>query len=90
MYMTDRAEQRSPVDMPVFHFNIRRDNVVYEDRQGTFLATIADAVLHAAHDARHIMRTEPEVSVSGQWVEVVDEVGNAVRTVPFVTVQRSN
>ena len=81
-----RRSEVHAVAMPVFHFNIRRGRTVFEDRQGSQMAGLADAVRHATEDARTIMREEPEVPASEQWVEIVDDVGNTLRTVPFVSV----
>ena len=72
--------------MSTYYFHVRRGGVIYEDRDGFELDGIKNAVLHARNDARAVMRDEPEVAADDQWIEVVDEKGNTVRTVPFVTV----
>ena len=70
----------------MFHFNIRRGGVVFEDREGVDLPGLAAAVRRGVDDARLIMRNEPEVPAADQWVEIVDDRGNTLRTLPFVTV----
>ena len=55
--------------MPVFHFNIRRGGVVFEDREGADLPGLAAAVRRGVDDARLIMRDEREVPATDQWVE---------------------
>jgi hypothetical protein len=72
--------------MPLFRLHVRRGNTVYEDREGTDLPSLDDAVQQAVNLAREIMRDEPELPPADQWVEVVDEAGKAIRTVPFVIV----
>ena len=49
------------------------------------LATVHDACDRATDGARAIMRDEPEVPAAGQWVEVADDNGTVVGTVPFET-----
>lgn len=72
--------------MPMFHFNVRRGSVVYEDRSGVDLPDLGLAILHASEDAQSILDHEPEVSAVGQWIEVADDHGNVLRTVPFEVV----
>ena len=71
--------------MPKFYFHVRRGHAVYTDSVGRTLSNADGAIAHAAEDARAIMRDEPEVAATGQWMEIADEMGNVVRTLPFET-----
>jgi len=71
--------------MPIYHFHLRRRNAVYEDHEGLLVSGLAEAVHEAEAGARAIMRDDPEVPAADQWIEIVDEGGNTVRTIPFST-----
>jgi hypothetical protein len=70
-----------------YFLHVRRGNAIYEDRQGIPVDSLETAVEQAKQYAREILRDEPEVPAAQQWFEIVDTEGNAVRTVPFVTVK---
>ena len=69
--------------MPKFYFHVRRGQAVYTDSVGRTVRNADGAIAHAAEDARAILRDEPEVAAKGQWMEIADEMGNIVRTLPF-------
>ena len=76
--------------MPVFYFHVRRGSAVYEDREGVELSALSDAMQRAYHDARTVMRDEPEVPAAGQWIEVADDHGNILRSVPFEQLEQTH
>jgi hypothetical protein len=71
--------------VPQFYFHVRRRQAVYIDSIGKSVENADGVVARAAEDAREIMRDEPDVPASVQWMEIADEMGNVVRTVPFET-----
>ena len=75
--------------MSRYYFHVRRNNVIFEDHEGVEASTVAEAVEHATEDARAVMREEPEVPRDIQWIEIADDMGNTVRTVPFETISQS-
>ena len=62
--------------------------MLYEDHQGTDLPGVDAAVVLAKQDAREIMRDEPNRLAIDRWIEVVDEGGNTLNTVPFEALAR--
>ena len=71
--------------MPKFYFHVRRGQAAYTYSVGRTLRNADGAIAHAAEDARAILRDEPEMAAKGQWMEIADEMGNVVRTLPFET-----
>jgi hypothetical protein len=71
--------------MTKYFLNVRRGSTIYEDRRGIDVP-LEDAVAQAKELGREILRDEPEVPAQLQWIEVTDDGGNTVRTVPFVTI----
>lgn len=72
--------------MSVFHFHLRSGSMVFEDRRGVELPTIADAVRHGEHDARHLLLDNPQMDRGSHWIEIADKTGNVIRTVPFTLI----
>ena len=60
--------------------------IPYEDHEGVDLGSVAAAMDHAADDARAVIRDQPEVPREFQWIEIVDERGNTIQTLPFEAV----
>jgi hypothetical protein len=69
--------------MTVFHFNVRAASVLFVDTRGIDFATIDEAVTHGERDARHMMWDEPALDPNRHWIEIANDRGNVIRTVPF-------
>ena len=70
--------------MSVFRFHLRSGPVVFEDMRGIDFQTLADALRHGERDVLHLLKDEPQLDPATHWIEIADETGNVVRTVPFV------
>lgn len=70
--------------MPRFHFNIRQNDTLFEDRRGTTLRDLPAAWDWAIEDARRLLRQDMVTAPLEQlWVEIADESGAALASMPF-------
>ncbi|MEQ1899243.1 MAG: hypothetical protein ABL866_00765 [Devosia sp.] len=64
--------------------------IAYTMIEGTDLANIAAAMNLAVSAARNIPDQQPEIPPDDQWIEIADDKGNIVRTLPFRLVRSSS
>lgn len=70
--------------MPIFYFHVRHRDTRYEDPHGIEMQDIHAAWEHAHRDARSIADAGLLVgSPDEQWVEIGDDSGTVIATVPF-------
>lgn len=70
--------------MPRFHFNIRQNEILFEDKRGAELPDLRAAWAWALEDARTLLRQDMVTApMERLWVEIADESGAAVASVPF-------
>ncbi len=70
--------------MPMFYFHVRQRGTRFEDPQGIDLPDVRAAWEHAHRDARSIaLAGLLEGNVREHWMEINDEAGSVVATVPF-------
>ncbi len=75
--------------MSQFYFHVRASGVLFEDKRGGEFADLRAAWAWALSDVRAMIADAgPESSVDQSWVEICDDVGLVVATLPFERVSR--
>lgn len=70
--------------MPIFYFHVRQLSTRYEDPHGIEMPDVQSAWEHAHRDARSIAATGLlGGSIDEQWMEISDDAGKVVATLPF-------
>ena len=77
--------------MPIFYFHVRHRDTRYDDTHGIEMHDIQAAWDHAHRDARSIADAGLLAgSPDEQWMEIEDETGTVVATLPFRKVLATN
>jgi hypothetical protein len=72
--------------MALFFFHIRQNNVLFEDKQGVDLPGAEEAWEWAVQDAKTLTQEGAlDGAIDQQWVEVTDEAGSPIASLPFKT-----
>jgi len=70
--------------MPRYFFHVREDGVLFEDTQGTELATWEEAKEWAVHDARELLKQNVlQRPLSEDWMVIDNEDGETLAIIPF-------
>jgi hypothetical protein len=77
--------------MAQFFFHVRLEDAVFEDTRGGEFADLAAAWNWAVDDVRKLIREgELRGPLEQQWVEISDEAGAVVASLPFARVAQLN
>jgi len=73
--------------MARYFFHVRQDRTVFEDPRGCEFPDIVAAWHWAMSDVRAIVREgQLQGSIDQQWIDIADETGAIVASLPFVRV----
>jgi len=77
--------------MQRFFFHVRQGDLRFEDTQGALLPDIAAAWHWAVQDARSIAgQNVLDAALEEQWMEIGDESGAVIASMPFTRALRPN
>lgn len=73
--------------MPTFYMHIYADGELIEDIEGQSHPNVEDAIAEAKASVREMLAEKVRLGeeVDGQRIEIVDEQGRSVGTIPFRT-----
>jgi|EndMetStandDraft_2_1072991.scaffolds.fasta_scaffold1801131_1 hypothetical protein len=77
--------------MAQFFFHVRQDRTVFEDTRGGEFADLTAAWDWAVDDVRKLIQNgELAGPLESQWIEIVDESGTVVASLPFARAAQLN
>jgi hypothetical protein len=77
--------------MPKFYFHVRQRNIQFDDKQGAVFPDLKAAWHWAEQDARALTSQKTlDGPLADHWIEIADEAGAVIASLPFERMLQPN